>query len=224
MSTRQAEADFRAFVEDVDFPCLAGKGVVHQDALTFGSYDAIGAESSTRRLAEDLSEFVAKYDDDSQGFSAFVAVFDGPVPESEDAFEHLLWLQLQSLSDSDSSQWDATVSDDPDDARFAFSFAGRAFFVIGLHPHSSRLARRFSQVAVVFNPHVQFDRLREDGRFYPLREAIRERDIALQGSINPNLTDFGETSEARQYSGRATGDAWRCPFHHNESQEQRANE
>jgi FPC/CPF motif-containing protein YcgG len=42
---------------------------------------------------------------------------------------------------------------------------------------------------------------------------VREREIALQGSLNPNLADFGERSEARQYSGRAVEDQWRCPFH-----------
>ena len=26
-------------------------------------------------------------------------------------------------------------------------------------------------------------------------------------------TPFGETSEARQYSGRATEPEWQCPFH-----------
>ena len=46
---------------------------------------------------------------------------------------------------------------------------------------------------------------------------VRERDIALQGSANPNLADFGERSEARQYSGRVTEPAWRCPFHRKET-------
>jgi FPC/CPF motif-containing protein YcgG len=41
---------------------------------------------------------------------------------------------------------------------------------------------------------------------------VRERDVALQGSTNPNLADFGQASEARQYSGRATEVAWQCPF------------
>jgi hypothetical protein len=47
-----------------------------------------------------------------------------------------------------------------------------------------------------------------------MQEAIRQRDIALQGSINPVLARFGEASEARQYSGRAVESNWKCPFHH----------
>jgi uncharacterized protein len=65
----------------------------------------------------------------------------------------------------------------------------------------------------VFNPHAQFDRLRQQGHYTRLRDHIRERDAALQGTANPNVSDFGEASEARQYSGRdTTGDQWRCPF------------
>ncbi|MEO8076362.1 MAG: guanitoxin biosynthesis heme-dependent pre-guanitoxin N-hydroxylase GntA [Acidobacteriota bacterium] len=119
------------------------------------------------------------------------------------------------MNDRDPAKaWDQTVSADPDDPRFAFSFDGTALFVIGLHPGSSRLARRFDWPALVFNPHAQFDRLRRDGLYERLRDRIRARDIALQGNLNPNLADFGARTEARQYSGRDTTDAvWQCPFH-----------
>jgi len=70
------------------------------------------------------------------------------------------------------------------------------FFVIGLHPYASRLARRFSNPALVFNSHRQFEKLREDGRYWKIQAATRSREIDLQGSINPNLADFSEgTSE-----------------------------
>jgi FPC/CPF motif-containing protein YcgG len=64
----------------------------------------------------------------------------------------------------------------------------------------------------VFNPHEQFERLRADGHWKRMQETIRRRDLELQGSINPMLSDFGEQSEARQYSGRAVEDNWRAPF------------
>ena len=43
-------------------------------------------------------------------------------------------------------------------------------------------------------------------------EAILERDRELAGDINPMLARHGESSEARQYSGRAVDDGWTCPF------------
>ena len=64
-----------------------------------------------------------------------------------------------------------------------------------------------------FNQGPLQETLRAAGHFERLRLAIRRRDRALQGAINPNLSDFGERSEANQYSGRRTEAGWKCPFH-----------
>ena len=45
-----------------------------------------------------------------------------------------------------------------------------------------------------------------------MQHAIREREMALQGKINPMLSEFGEESEARQYSGREVSGEWTAPF------------
>jgi uncharacterized protein len=45
-----------------------------------------------------------------------------------------------------------------------------------------------------------------------MREKIMVRDEVLAGDRDPMLARHGEASEARQYSGRAVDDAWRCPF------------
>jgi uncharacterized protein len=209
---------FNAFVADSRYPCLAAKGLERRDAYHLGVYGPLGSTAASSALGADLAAFAgaAKHFRDVDPLTAFVAVFQGPTPRGEPAFERRLWAQLQRLHDLDdpSGRWDPSVSDDPGDPRFSFSFAGTALFVIGLHPDSSRLARRFAWPALVFNPHAQFERLRRQGHFDRLRDRIRQRDVALQGSINPNLADFGERSEARQYSGRDTTSAeWRCPFH-----------
>jgi FPC/CPF motif-containing protein YcgG len=88
-----------------------------------------------------------------------------------------------------------------------------AFFVVGLHPASSRFARRFAWPTLVFNAHHQFERLRSEGGYARMQEVIRARERKLQGTLNPNLGDFGVRSEARQYSGRPVQEGWRCPFH-----------
>jgi FPC/CPF motif-containing protein YcgG len=129
-------------------------------------------------------------------------------------FETLVWLQLNALHQQDAAQfdWDPNVSSDPADPHFSFSFGGQALYVIGMHANSSREARRFPWPALVFNPHEQFERLRADGKWKRMQESIRRRDLALQGTLNPMLSDFGQQSEARQYSGRAVEDTWRPPF------------
>ena len=77
----------------------------------------------------------------------------------------------------------------------------------GCTPRASRDARRTPTPTLVFNLHEQFEALRASGRFPRMRDKIRERDDQLQGSINPMVADHGETSEARQYSGRQVGPA-----------------
>ena len=108
--------------------------------------------------------------------------------------------------------WDGRVSGDPEHPQFSFSLGARAYFIVGLHARASRSARRASRPTLVFNLHEQFERLRERGKFETMKQMIRSRDLAFHGSINPVLRNFGDASEARQYSGRAVGDDWACPF------------
>jgi uncharacterized protein len=215
VSTSEIAAEFGAFVNDAGFPCLAGKGAVHRGGHTLRVYDLLGSEAAAAGMARDLEGFVRASPADGSGLHAFVAAFRGPTAMDEAVFEQRLWRQLRLLHELDrpDTPWDPGVSDDPASPRFSFSFAGRALFIVGMHPGSSRLSRRFRWPTLVFNPRAQFERLRAEGKFERLRTLVRERDIALQGTLNPNLADFGERSEARQYSGRAAEPDWQCPFH-----------
>ncbi|MDQ6768770.1 MAG: YqcI/YcgG family protein [Gemmatimonadota bacterium] len=206
-------SEFRAFVQQPDFPCLGAKSVVRVNSYELEVYGALGNRNDARVLVSDLANFSENAIENR--LSAFVAVFPDSPPEDEIEFERRLWRQLQFLHDVDQhhARRASDVSSDPDDSHFSFSVGGRAFFVVGLNPRSSRVARRFHWPTLVFNPHEQFSRLRAQGRFDGPRSAIRARDIALQGTENPNLADFGERSEARQYSGRQTERDWKCPFH-----------
>jgi FPC/CPF motif-containing protein YcgG len=203
------------FIRDPAFPCLGAKGAIRQGGCRVGLYGTLGSMEETDRLAADLSAFAESLDDNRAGLTAFAAVFPESQPMTEVEFERSMWRQLQLLHERDEfrHEWAEDASDDPDQPDFSFSFNSRSFFIIGLNPASSRIARRFEMPALVFNPRSQFDMLRADGRFEPLKEAIRARDLALQGELNPNLADFGESSEARQYSGRKVEDEWQCPFH-----------
>ena len=113
---------------------------------------------------------------------------------------------LQHLHDSDDQPWADGVADDPARAHFAFSHGGVPFFIVGLHPKASRIARRTPVPVLVFNLHEQFERLRAEGGYERMRDKIRQRDQSLQGSLNPMVDDHGSSSEARQYAGRKVGD------------------
>ena len=94
----------------------------------------------------------------------------------------------------------------------AFSVGGTAYFIVGLHPGASRVARRAPLPTLVFNPHDQFEQLRVEGRFEGMRTSIRRRDTDLQGSLNPMVADHGDSTEALQYSGRRHPDGWEPPL------------
>jgi hypothetical protein len=205
---------FRALVLNSRFSCVGAKAALGRGSYRVGLYGALGSTEAAAGLARDLFSFVEEQGELGGEFTTFVASFEGPTAADEATFERLLWAQLQRLHEEDRRhhRWDPSVSEDPEDPTFAFSFAERAFFVVGLHPASSRFARRFAWPTLIFNAHEQFHRLREEGRYERMQEVIRLRERSLQGTLNPNLGDFGVRSEARQYSGRAAEAQWRCPF------------
>lgn len=204
-----------AFIVENGHPCLGAQAAFNREAVRFGTYDRLGDTAVTHGLARDLATYVEELSASAADFMTFIAVFQEPRDLDESEFECEMWRQLAQLHvlDRRYHRWDTSVSSDPASAEFSFSFAGTAFFVVGMHPNSSRLARRFQMPAMAFNAHGQFERIRQSRSFEKMKRVIRQRDEALQGSINPMLQDFGDTSEARQYSGRAVDDDWTCPFH-----------
>ena len=181
----------------------------------FGLFPELASDHAVRAVCHDLYEFCHEFPLIDDQLNTFIAMFRGPAIESEQHFEDLLWSQLQAMHaiDSDFFVWDKSVDSDPMNNNFSFSIGGRAMFVIGMHPKASRLARTFRYPTMVFNLHEQFERLRARGKFETMKQIIRAREMASQGSINPMLKNFGESSEASQYSGRAVSANWPCPFH-----------
>lgn len=211
----RVHGEFRSFIMNNEFPCVGAKAAVNGNCYRFGFYDEMNSPATTDSLAHDLWSYVREQANFASKYSTFAASFAAPRVMSERDWEKMLWAQLQSLHEIDAGlhEWNEKVSGDPNEPGFAFSFAETAFFVVGLHPASSRLARRFAWATLVFNLHEQFERLREENQFERMRQTIRMRDLRLQGSLNPNLSDFGKKSDARQYSGRAVEANWKCPFH-----------
>jgi uncharacterized protein len=167
------------------------------------------------RILPHINALAKHYRNTPDLFQTLVVIFRTSGNLTERRFEKAVWDRLQSLSDKD--QWlgqpvDPRISTDPEDPHFAVSFGGEAFFIVGLHPNASRPARRFDYPVMVFNLHDQFERLRAEGRYDPLRDTIMKRDEQLAGSMNPMLAQHGQASAARQYSGRQVEDNWVCPF------------
>jgi len=213
VSDEQIKAEYAEFILENEHPCIMAKTIFAMDQFTLKTYEDFGSMEASARLLKDLKEYIEPYDFESNDFKTFLAVFPNSPEYSEISFEELLWKQLSNIHKLDNEQWDPAVSDDPKDENFSFSIAGKAFYVVGLHPNSSRKARQSPYTTLTFNLHWQFEKLREMGTYQKVRDRIRDRDVALQGSINPMLEDFGNNSEAKQYSGRKVDKEWKCPFH-----------
>ncbi len=203
------------FIANPRFPCVGAKS-----ALSKGQVKAVVARSITSAwndlaIHAALMRFAGDYRRDRKLFQSLAVIFEGPRTLGERAFEANMWDRIQSMSDKDKwlgQPYDKAVSPDPANPHFSLSFGGEAFFVVGLHPKASRKARRFVAPTMIFNLHDQFERLRAEGRYDKLRASILDRDAHYSGSLNPMLTRHGEASAARQYSGRAVAEDWRCPF------------
>lgn len=205
----------QAYVRDAAFPCVGAKSALNAGRMAFGRYGSL-AESGDQisALCEALDGFSKAHPAPGDMPVSYMAVFDNDV-EDEPAFERRMWTHLQALHEHDRKDhdWAAGVSSDASSASFSFSISGRAFFVVGLHPHASRMARQAPMPCLVFNFHDQFEQLRASGKYAKMQAVIRARDVALQGHLNPVLSRFGEASEARQYAGREVDADWHCPFH-----------
>ncbi|CAM3480757.1 guanitoxin biosynthesis heme-dependent pre-guanitoxin N-hydroxylase GntA [Aequorivita lipolytica] len=208
-------AQFKDFILKKSHPCIMAQTVFKMDEYSIKEYNSLGSKETAAEILKDLRNYIDKYDFTSNNFETFIAIFPSENFEDEITFEKALWSQLKTINELDSTPWDSSVANDPTSTKFSFSILGTAFYIVGLHPNSSRKARQAPYPALVFNLHLQFEKLREMGTYQRVKNRIRKRDIKLQGSVNPVLKDFGEASEALQYSGRNVGENWKCPFHQN---------
>lgn len=202
------------YVASPGFPCVGARSAFNKGRARFGVYEGFGSDRDIAALCQDLLRFSHEFPDPGSDPVTFCAMFDDEIA-TEPQFARLMWQHLQAMHahDRETFAWDTTVSPDPTQPDFSFSIGGRAFFIVGLSPAASRLARRSPVPCLVFNFHNQFETLRANGKFEGMQKVIRRREMELQGSINPVLARFGDQSEARQYSGAAVDAGWKCPFH-----------
>lgn len=208
------EGNLRSFLKQKGYPCIGAKAALHKDQIFMCYADDILSAECDEHILESIYGVIRFFQENEAMYTSFAVVFSGPDNLSEAAFELAVWQRLQALHNLDSEKfsWDARVSNNADEPNFSFSLGGKAFFVIGMNPNSSRKARQFETPAMIFNLHEQFERLREAGSFESIREQIRKNDLRFAGSFNPNIDDYGRSSEARQYSGKAVDENWLCPL------------
>nr|WP_275583583.1 guanitoxin biosynthesis heme-dependent pre-guanitoxin N-hydroxylase GntA [Archangium primigenium] len=215
-SRQDVQTAMRDWLDPKSYPCIPAVQSMTKHEYLVGLYGALGQGRHNRALAQDLLFFREQQRQSQSLYLSFWAVFAPEPSLSEEEFEARMWRELSFLTSHTDLQepWDPLFSSDPADPRFCFSLGGDAFFIVGAHPRSSRLARRFPYPAVIFNLYDQFEELDRRGQYTAIVRKNRERDVKFQGSVNPMVEQYGDKWESIQFSGRQNTSEWKCPFQH----------
>jgi FPC/CPF motif-containing protein YcgG len=210
--------EYLAYLDQKGFPCIAAKAARKFGHVVCFVADHMACPKDDQAILQFLYDFTDTYRKSDKRFHSAAILFKEPGDIDAALFETLLWKRLSALRHMDNQHYahDTRVNADPASEKFSFSLKQEAFFVIGIHGASPRKARQFRYPSLIFNPHAEFEKLRAARRYEPLKRAVRKRDIAFSGSVNPMLSDFGEASEVFQYSGNQYDNTWKCPLANNE--------
>ncbi len=214
MADDQVESAINLIFSQKNYPCVAALRSFNKKDYQLKIYDEFGKKYQRPELREDLLAYKVIYQKTKSPYFTFWAVFKNSGEMNEAQFESRLWSELSSLTSLKTKTFDKDpdFSNNPEDHNFCFSLEGMAFFVVGLHPESSRKARRFPWPALIFNVYEQFRQLDSQGLYHPMIETNRERDFKFQGCVNPMVERHHDAREAIQFSGQVNPDHWKCPF------------
>lgn len=213
--------DIQNLVMQPNYPCVgAVSSFLKQDYMTC-EYPAFGSGESAPKLYQNLLDFKERQLENKTPFFSFWAVYKNSDVISEVDFEKKLWDELsavhayevqKSTNENRELRWDPQFSSDPNDKKFCFCVDGYAYFVVGMHPQSSRKARQFPYPVIIFNLYAQFEDLFKKNTFDAMVKLNRDREIKFQGHVNPMVEKYGQEWESIQFSGRENGPEWKCPF------------
>jgi uncharacterized protein len=208
--------EFYGFVNQADFPCVIAKNLANKKNMYTMVAGHLACPHTDQAILDFIYNFIKHFRNKEKQFSSAAIIFTN-APLAEEEFELFFWQRLKALRNKDAIkfQYDARVSNDPASPEYSFSLGEEAFFVLALHPASSRKSRRFKYPVLIFNPHAQFEDMKKSGTYEKVKSIVRKRDFILSGSLNPMLTDFGNASEALQYSGKIYDQELKCPVHSN---------
>ena len=209
-----AANEYSEFIRDKNFPCIGAKTALAKNQVQCLVSGNMACPADDEKILEYLYSYIDSYRKTGGIFHSVAIIFTGPDNISEAIFEKLLWQRLQAISNLDSVnyKYDKRVSSDTASPDFSFSLKEEAFFIIGMHPRSSRPSRRFKYPALIFNPHEQFELMKATNKYEIMKQSVRKRDMIFSGSVNPMLNDHGKKTEVLQYSGKNYTSPLKCPL------------
>jgi FPC/CPF motif-containing protein YcgG len=218
LKTRDCLQDIKDHLLRPNYPCIAAVSSFLKGDFLLREYKNFGAGECAASFAEDLLHFKSEQKRLNSDYYSFWAAFPDSTTTSESQFEELLWNELSALHHYEYNKngtlpkADPKFSSRPSDKNFCFSLGGSAFFVVGMHPLSSRKARDFPYPVLVFNLYDQFQKLISLGTFDSMVQVNRKREMLFEGSLNPMVIKYAQDYETIQFSGKYNHDEWKCPF------------
>ncbi len=210
-------SDIREFVGQKTYPCMPARKSLEYDDYCVGIYSGLmGENTDSAQILRDLLYFRQQQRSTASLYMTHWAIFPDTSAANEDEFERMLWRELSRISAQQPGDvpWDKNFSSDPTKHNFCPSFGGDAFFIVGMHPVSSRKARQFKHTAIVFNLYDQFEELERRGAYASTVQINRAREMKFFGSVNPMVEKYGDQWESIQFSGKNNPPDWQCPFEH----------
>lgn len=203
------------------FPCTFAVSAFRQGHLRFAFINSAIDETTWELLPELLAQYVTTSREIAR-ITSFVVFFrlDG-LRRGLDWYEERLWTILQYLHRHDPRSWPADLSEDPEDPRWEFAFAGQPIFVVCNTPaHHQRRSRWSTELTITFQPRSVFEGLEaETVRGQAARRTIRRRLSQYDAPLPPSpvLGGYGEPDnrEWRQYFLGDTNEepaTRRCPL------------
>ncbi len=192
LETDRIIEEYKEFIANKDFACVAAKAALARQQIHGMVAGHMACPKDDRAILNFLYQFVDTYRNSAEMYHSAVVIFEPMHVANEQMFDNLLWQRLQALSrlDAQTHGYDPRVDADPASPNFSFSLKEEAFFIIGLHPGSSRMARQFEYPALVFNPHQQFQQLKETQKYQSLKKVVRKRDVGVIGVYKPYARRF----------------------------------
>jgi FPC/CPF motif-containing protein YcgG len=141
---KMVHQQLRSFLSSERFDSGAANAAMRSGDYRFGFYEGFPRAHATQGLARDLAAFAAEMQHADARPTTFLAVF-GDRCANEAAFARQMQAQLRALRDVDPSV-------------FSYSKGGLRvgtgrFSIVGMHPGSLCISRRFALPTIAFNPH-----------------------------------------------------------------------
>lgn len=148
---KKIEDSYKSFILCENHPSILANALFRMELYQIRAYEDINDLDNLKQLLLDVESYLNQNIPYQSEVESFVAAFPNNYYEDEILFENALLQTLNMLNHLEHCEWDQNVSDVPDTARFSFSINGRSFYILGLHPESSKMARQAPYTTLVFN-------------------------------------------------------------------------